>query len=76
MSAKTFSNLTSLKSGMKTNEVKFLDNDKTLPYVLGQDEQYYYFAKGGPVHFGLQSVTANPDFILLMTSSKDLGEAQ
>lgn len=61
MSAKTFSNLTSLKSAMKTNDVKFLDE---IPYVQ-KDNQFFYFG-----------VTEDGDFFLLMTSSRDLGETQ
>lgn len=81
---KTFPTLTSLKSGMQTNEIKFLDNDPTLPYVLGQDGQYHYFAKNTidvltpeesknskePVFF------VNPAYELILTSSRDLQEVQ
>lgn len=70
---KTFPTITSLKSEMKTNEVRFLDNDQTLPYVLGQDKLYHYFAQNSVAwsRDGKKSARI-PDFVLVMTSSKDL----
>ena len=72
---KTFPTITSLKSGMKTNEVRFLDNDQTLPYVLGQDKLYHYFAQWTTVVDKGEAYKL-PHFVLVMTSSKDLQEAQ
>lgn len=70
---KFYPNLTSLKSGMKTNEVRFLDNDQTLPYVLGQDGLYHYFAQWTTdIDEDDNEAYKHPSFALVMTSSHDL----
>lgn len=67
--------LNALKMGEHTNDVKFLGDDKTLPYVL-RDGQYRYFAAGTKAHKTLDDgrtlVYVQKDFVLVMTSSKDL----
>lgn len=70
---KTYPTITSLKSGMKTNEIKFLDGDQTLPYVLGQDKLYHYFAQGTKAINGQLDIFSDM-YVLVMTSSKDLQE--
>ena len=67
-----FYNLNALKMWAKTNEVKFLDGDALLPYVL-VDGQFYYFAKNLVMHHDNHDKPVfNPSLLLVMVSSRDL----
>lgn len=58
-----FPNLTSLKSWALSNDLKFVDQDKSLPYIL-KDGLYHYFGQ------------AKKAFVLLMVSTKDIMEVK
>lgn len=72
MKQQIYPNLTSLKLGMHTNEIKYLDGDLSLPYVLGLDNQWYYFSKfdNGA---RMDGYFVGSCFSLIMVSFKDLG---